>query len=52
MNGLENLAAVLENGLNEIQIDPAIGRRAKVSIERMLNFARQIKLPTRGIGNA
>ena len=52
MNGLANLAEVLENGLNEIQIDPAIGRRAKVSIERMLEFARQIKLPTSGIGNA
>ena len=52
MNGLENLAETLENGLNEIQIDPAIGRRAKVSIERMLDFARLIKLPTRGIGNA
>ena len=52
MNGLENLAAALENGRNEIRIDPAIGRRAKVSIERMLDFARQINLPTRGIGNA
>ena len=52
MNGLANLADALENGLNEIQIDPAIGRRAKVSIERMLEFARQINLPTRGIGNA
>ena len=52
MNGLDNLAATLQNGLNEIHIDPAIGRRAKISIERMLDFARQIKLPTRGIGNA
>ena len=52
MNGLANLAAVLENGNNEIHVDPAIGLRAKVSIERMLDFARQIKLPTRGIGNA
>ena len=52
MNGLENLAETLESGLNEIQVDPAIGRRAKVSIERMLEFARLIKLPTRGIGNA
>ena len=52
MNGRENLAAALENGRNEIRIDPAIGRRAKVSIERMLDFARQINLPTRGIGNA
>ena len=52
MNGLLNLAEALERGKNEIQVDPAIGRRAKVSIERMLDFARQIGLPTRGIGNA
>jgi len=52
MNGLVNLAEVLENGQNEIHVDPAVGRQAKVSIDRMLDFARQIKLPTRGIGNA
>ncbi len=55
MNGLINLAEVLEAagaGKNEIHIDPAIGCRAKISIERMLDFARQINLPTRGIGNA
>ena len=52
MNGLLNLAEVLENGKNEIHVDAEIGRRAKVSIERMLDFAREIKLPTRGIGNA
>jgi quinolinate synthase len=39
-------------GKNEIHVDPAIGRKAKVSIERMLDFARQMNLPTRGIGNA
>ncbi len=52
MNGLVNLAEVLEGGKNEIHVDPAIGRRAKVAIERMLDFAKQINLPTRGIGNA
>ena len=52
MNGLANLAAALETGKNEIHVDPAVGHRAKVSIERMLDFARQINLPTRGIGNA
>jgi quinolinate synthase len=52
MNGLINLAEVLETGKNEIRVDPEVGKRAKVSIERMLDFARQIKLPTRGIGNA
>ncbi len=52
MNGLRNLAEVLENGRNEVHVDPAIGLRAKQPIEKMLDFARQIKLPTRGIGNA
>ncbi|MEQ1743064.1 MAG: quinolinate synthase NadA [Candidatus Nitrotoga sp.] len=52
MNGLLNLSQALVTGTNEIHVDPVIGRRAKVPIERMLDFARQINLPTRGIGNA
>jgi quinolinate synthase len=52
MNGLINLAEVLATGKNEIHVDPETGRRAKVSIQRMLDFARQIGLPTRGLGNA
>jgi len=52
MNGLVNLAAVLETGANEIRVDPAIIPRAVQPIQRMLDFARQIKLPTSGIGNA
>lgn len=52
MNGLINLAEVLETGKNEIHIDPAIGVRAKLPIQRMLDFAKQINLPTKGIGNA
>jgi len=52
MNNLFNLAEVLETGRNEIHVDPAIGRRAVLPIQRMLEFARQIKLPTSGIGNA
>jgi quinolinate synthase len=51
MNGLLNLAEVLESGNNEIQVDAAIIPRAVQPIQRMLDFARQIKLPTRGIGN-
>lgn len=39
MNGLANLAAVLEQGHNEIQVDPTIGRAAVLSINRMLDFA-------------
>ena len=52
MNGLINLAEVLENGRNKIHVDPVIARRALLPIERMLEFAKQINLPTRGIGNA
>ncbi len=52
MNGLLNLAEVLEKGNNEIHVDPAIIPRAVLPIKRMLEFAKQIKLPTSGIGNA
>ncbi len=52
MNGLLNLAEVLESGSNEIRVDPALIRRAVLPIRRMLDFAKQINLPTRGIGNA
>ncbi len=52
MNGLQNLAQVLENGGNEIKVDPAIIPRAVQPIKRMLDFARQINLPTRNLGNA
>ena len=44
MNGLANLAAVLENGKNEIQVDPAVGVLAKRSIQRMLDFAQGLNL--------
>jgi len=52
MNGLINLAEVLERGHNEIHIDANIIPRAVNPIQRMLDFAKQINLPTRGIGNA
>ncbi len=52
MNGLLNLAEVLESGRNEIRVDPAIIQRAALPIGRMLDFAKQINLPARGIGNA
>ena len=52
MNGLINLAEVLERGHNEIHIDANIIPRAVLPIQRMLDFAKQIDLPTRGIGNA
>jgi quinolinate synthase len=39
MNGLENLATTLAQGSNEIQVDRAVGERALISVERMVNFA-------------
>ena len=38
MNGLAGLAQVLELGTNEIHIDPALGQRARLPIDRMLAF--------------
>ncbi|MBC7455987.1 MAG: quinolinate synthase NadA, partial [Massilia sp.] len=49
MNGLRNLAAVLEKGHNEVLVDPQVGIEALRSIERMLDFAAAKKakvLPT------
>ena len=43
MNALENLASVLEKGSNEIHVDPAIGKKAVVCIDRMLAFAAERK---------
>ena len=39
MNGLRKLAAVLENGGNEIHIEEPIRVRAQLSIQKMLDFA-------------
>jgi quinolinate synthase len=38
MNGLADLARVLETGAGEVHIDPALGLRARVPIDRMLAF--------------
>jgi quinolinate synthase len=53
MNGLRNLIETLEGASgHEVRVDPAIGRRARVPIERMLDFAKH-NLPTfRGSGDA
>ena len=41
MNGLANLAEVLERGHNEIHVDASIGERARLPIDRMLAFAAE-----------
>jgi quinolinate synthase len=53
MNGLNNLLETLEGEPgHEVFVDPAIGMRAKLPIERMLDFAKH-NLPTmQGSGDA
>ena len=38
MNSLQNLLDCLEQGSNEIEVEPALGRQAFRSLERMMNF--------------
>jgi quinolinate synthase len=51
MNGLTNLAAVLEHGHNEIFVDPAIAQRARLPIDRMLDFAARHKKRVQASGD-
>lgn len=54
MNGLRNLAEVLESSANQVHVDPAVGLQAKRSIDRMLDFAaarRARALPTGTLEN-
>lgn len=43
MNSLQNLAEVLETGRNEILISPEIAAKARIPIQRMLDFAKSMK---------
>ncbi|MBK0394398.1 quinolinate synthase NadA [Ramlibacter algicola] len=43
MNGLAGLAHVLGTGANEIHVDPAVGERARLPIDRMLAFTAALK---------
>lgn len=52
MNSLQNLAEVLENGGQEINIDLDLCQRAVRPIKRMLDFAREREIAMRGKGNA
>ncbi|HZZ91733.1 MAG TPA: quinolinate synthase NadA [Usitatibacter sp.] len=52
MNGLHNLIDTLEGAKgHEVFVDPEIGRRARLPIQRMLDFAKQV-LPTFQGGDA
>tara|TARA_R110000823_G_scaffold295738_5_gene415627 strand:+ start:2843 stop:3916 length:1074 start_codon:yes stop_codon:yes gene_type:complete len=48
MNDLERLATVFERDDNEIFVDPELGKRAMVPLQRMLDFAAELKAPVRG----
>ncbi|MBC7598012.1 MAG: quinolinate synthase NadA, partial [Polaromonas sp.] len=43
MNGLAGLAHVLEHSTNEVHIDPALGLRARLPIDRMLAFTAALR---------
>lgn len=43
MNSLEKLAAVLESGSNEILVAPELAAKARIPIQRMLDFAKTMK---------
>lgn len=51
MNSLAGLAQVLESGANEVQVDPALGLRARLPIDRMLAFTAALRAgqPTAGL---
>ncbi|MCP1677012.1 quinolinate synthase [Natronocella acetinitrilica] len=52
MNGLRNLDAALRTGADEIHVDPAVAKRAMVSLGRMLDFGREQKKQIAGAGDA
>ena len=53
MNGLHNLLETLEGAPgHEVLVDPQIGRRAKIPIERMLDFAKRNLPAFQGSGDA
>ena len=43
MNSLRGVLEVLETGLNEIHVDPALIPRARQPIERMLAFTAALR---------
>ena len=52
MNSLHNLAEVLEQGGNEIHIDPVTRERAVIPIQRMPDFAEAQGIGMKERGNA
>lgn len=48
MNTLEEMIQSLQNGTNEILVDPQIGQQALIPLERMVQFAESNKLRLKG----
>ncbi len=48
MNSLNGLLRALETGVGEIHVDPAIGARARLPIDRMLEFTRRQNVQSAG----
>ena len=40
MNVLDNLASVFDRADNEIHVDPELGKRAMIPLQRMLDFKK------------
>jgi quinolinate synthase len=52
MNGLAKLADCLESGANAIELDAAIIERARLPIQRLLDFAAMKSKPALVAGDA
>jgi quinolinate synthase len=48
MNGLDNLSECLEQGLNVVTVDEGIAKKAMISLNRMLDFAKEHGVQTQG----
>jgi len=48
MNALDNLLETLEQNSNEIHVDPEIGKKAMIPLQRMLDFAQARKVKLKG----
>jgi quinolinate synthase len=48
MNGLDNLAQSLEQGLNEINVDQDVAEKALLSLGKMLDFAKEHGVQSQG----
>lgn len=48
MNSLERLAQVFDVGGNEVFVDPALGQRAMLPLQKMLDFAAELQMKVSG----